>query len=252
MARAVLASQRAVSLAEKVKDADSVVAEAARRGMQVIVQAAVLKPPAEPWSTLREEAVEVRSALLALDQVQVSTDAPAVRLLRLAVFAALDQPQEVLAAAMRYLANAEPPKDAAPLSARDLDAVRLLAADAAVALGKRDEAERLLGERDPSLAEEPAALDVVEKLGLSLSDLNDDVAVRKAAPMLDRVLRATAATDPRYRARLVAWARVAARLGPEDRARAVALLDSKAEFFAAADCPANLRAEFDRLRAKPQ
>lgn len=252
MARHVLSSQRAVALAEKVKDTDSVVAEGARRAMLVIVQSALLKPAVEPWSTLREEAVEVRSALLALDQLQVPTDAPAMRLLRLAVFAALGQPQEVFGAASRYLAATDPPKDAEPLSPRDKDAVRLLAAEAAVALGKREDGKRLLEERDRALDQDPATLDVVEKLGQSFLDLNDEPSLRQAAPLLDRVLQATPATDPRHRPRVLAWARAATRIGPEERARAVALLESKASLFTAADCPAEQRAEFERLRAKPQ
>lgn len=253
MVRHVLSSQRAATLADKVKDPDPVVAEGARRAVLVIVQAALLKPATEPWSTLREEAVEVRSALLALDQLQVSTDAPAMRLLRLGVFAALGQPQEVFGAASRYLAPTDVPnKDAEPLSPRDKDAVRLFAAEAAVALGKREDGKRLLEERDRALDQDPATLDVVEKLGQSFLDLNDEPSLRQAAPLLNRVLQATPATDARYRARLLAWARAAVRLGTDERTQAAALLQSKADLFAAADCPAEQRAEFDRLRAKPQ
>ena len=252
MARHVLSSQRAATLAEKVKDPDAVAAEGARRAMLVIVQAALLKPATEPWSTQREEAVEVRSALLALDQLQVSTDAPAMRLLRLSVFAALGQPQEVFGAASRYLAATDAAKDAEPLSPRDKDAVRLFAAEAAVGLGKREDGKRLLEERDRALDQDPATLEVVEKLGQSFLDLNDEPSLRQAAPLLDRVLQATPANDARYRARLLAWARAAVRLGADERARAVALLDGKAGLFAAADCPPEQRAEFERLRAKPQ
>ena len=86
------------------------------------------------------------------------------------------------------------------------------------------------------------------------ASLGASVAARylMAAPLLDRVLQATPATDARYRARLLAWARAAVRLGADERARAVALLDGKAGLFAAADCPPEQRAEFERLRAKPQ
>ncbi len=247
--RLVLQSHAAVDLAKDVGSSDAGLAERARMAMHVLVETALFKPAREGWTStedLLREARDVRAALGALDTVEESSrlDKPQHRLLRLEVELATGKFQEAAQRASGWLANGNGGGGPSAMSAEQKDRMRVLAAEAQLALGKPEVAVRVLDERTTEVAADPSVLELQARIARALVVADPAAAVQ----LFDRTLRATAPEDVAFRARLVEW--MAARLRHDPKARAATLQEAErhAGLFAAADCPAELREAFDQLR----
>lgn len=241
--RLVLQTHKANELARAVGSTDAAAAERARSAMRYLIGAAALLPERTEWSTeqRREEARHVRTAFGALDTVDIAQrlDAPSHRVLRLAVDLAVSKHQEVVQRAGGWL------KDPEPADAAYRDRLRLLAAEAQLALKKPKEAMDLIEARSSEAAAEPEALDLSSRIARALVDAD----AQRAAAVFERTMRATSAEDPLFRVRLLDWMRASLR-NPKSRAVVLAEAEKHAALFASADCPAKLRTEFEQLRVQ--
>lgn len=246
--RHVLESQHASALSSEVASGDQSKADRARQAMWLLLRTAALRPATESWSApeAKQEATDVRAAFAALDGVNVELDAPALRILRLQVLAALGAHADVVAFGTRWLAGDDKPKGGVGLSPEQKDTVRLWMAEARLFQGQLDKAEALLRERDPVRSGEAPTLLVVDRLARAHLDAG---APDKALPWLDQVLKATGESDPRFRARLLAWAQTYVHVNPGSRQDVIAQLERSVTLFRSADCPPDLKEAFDRLRA---
>lgn len=252
--RLILQNQAAVDLAKDVTNADGGTAERARRALRLIIETAVLKPPREAWTSaesLQREARDVRTAFAALDALEPAQrlDQPAHRLLRLDVELAGGKYQEVVQRATAWLTGgagngnggAEPPAG----SADWLDRVRLLAAEAQLALSRPDAALKLLEERNTDAAADPAALDLLSRIATALAASTPP----RAVELFERAMRATAPEDPAFRRRLLDWLQQRLRVDPDSRVAVARDADRHAALFEAPDCPPELRELFEQMRA---
>jgi hypothetical protein len=246
--RLILQSHGAVDLAADVARADTVLAERARQAMRLILETATLKPAREAWSSseeLLQEARDVRTAFGALDAVDEAQrlDRPVHRLLRLDVDLAVGKPQDVVQRGTAWLGNGNGRSTMTPAERARLQA---LVAEAQLQLGRPAEARRLLEERGDEAPVDAALLDLEARVARALvpTDLAGAVA------MLDRVLRRSGPEDPAFRARLVEWMQLRLRLDPESRDETLRAAEPHASLFAAADCPAELRREWEQLWAR--
>ncbi|HLQ36855.1 MAG TPA: hypothetical protein VK348_03575 [Planctomycetota bacterium] len=250
--RLVLESQQAVRLAKDVKSSDGTLADCARRAMHLLLDTAGLKPQKESWAELRDEANEVSSAFLALEEAGEVIDEPKLWLLRLAALNGLGQSQAgFYQKAANFAAKLMTDNGQLSWAPAEKDSSRLLAAEAELGLGHLDQAGQLLSGCDPPRLAADAALLLQERLGKSLLD-GSDSDVRKALSWLEQVLQKTAADDPRFRARLLLTARARVKADPKQRSQVLSLLDEKAALFDAPECPADVHEQFARLRGQLQ
>lgn len=252
--RLVLKGHGAAELAKSVDSTESGVANSARLAMRYIIRTALLKPRKEAWTSseeLQREAFEVRVAFGALDSLDAEQrlDEPAHRLLRLEVDLALGRHQDVVQRATAWLGNGATNGGVdgrrTPLAPADRDGIRVLTAEAQLALGKADAAARLLTELQPDAMKDPAVLDVRSRVGRALF-ATDPVG---ALAVLAETWKATSPDDPQFRVRLLDWMGYRLRHEPKaqpDVAREVAEF---APLFARPDCPADQRDQFESLRA---
>ena len=244
--RLVLQSHGAVDLAKEVASSDESLATGARQAMQLLIETALLKPPREPWTGSEEllrEAREVRTAFGALDsQTETWKDSAAIRLLRLEVDLAAGKPQEVVLRATQWLAATGPA--AAGLTDADRARMRVLAAEAQLALGRPDAARRLLDEPGRGTEVDPALLDLQSRIGRAL--VATDLA--GAVGLFERVLDATAVEDPAFRSRLLDWMQNSLRLRPDSRPAVLQRANLHATLFAAPECPTEQRDAFEQMR----
>ncbi|MCK5941661.1 MAG: hypothetical protein KAI24_06815, partial [Planctomycetes bacterium] len=242
--RLVLETHSAHELAKDVSNADAAVADRARRAMRCVIGAAAMLPVRTRWGStdqLKQEARHVRTAFGALDTVDVAQrlDEPKHRMLRLAVDLAAGKHQEVVQRAMGWL-NQPQPADAAYR-----DRLRLLAAEAQLALNKPLEALTLLEARSSEAAAEPEALALSSRIAQALVESNVD----RAIAVFERTMRATSTEDPLFRPRLVDWMRARLR-DTASKAEVLAEANRHVALFEASDCPPKLRAEFEQLRSQ--
>tara|TARA_R110002096_G_C14502244_1_gene715456 strand:- start:135 stop:1190 length:1056 start_codon:yes stop_codon:yes gene_type:complete len=252
--RLVLRSHDAITLAKDVKSADKAVADRSCTAMRYLIEAAVLKPATEAWTSsedLLAEARDVRSAFEALDTVEVARrlDKPAHRLVRLQVALVAQDYQKVVDRAAAWL-NAEAQKPTG-LNAATLDRLRLLAAEAQLALGKPRLALGMLDARSPAAATKPDALLLGSRIATALAAADPvvEVDIASAVAIFKRTLAATSPEDPLFRVRLLDWMRTSIRHKPASRAETLAEGNKHAALFAAPDCPEALRTAFEQLRS---
>ncbi len=249
--RHVLQSQHAARLAPDVASTDAGLAQRARLAMHFLIQAALHKPPKDSWTSpdLKAEASDVRSALVALDGIDADLDAAPIRLMRLEILTALGAPQEVLQWGGRWLAADFRPKNGQALSPEQRDQVRLQVADAHIALQQFDKAGAMLEQVDPSRQGDAFALTAAERLGKALLDGGNAGA---ALPWLQKALDGSTDKDARCRSRVLLVAQARLQAEPAGRADVLTWLETKAPLFEAADCPADQRDAFTRLRGQGQ
>ncbi|MBZ0153048.1 MAG: hypothetical protein K8J09_16115 [Planctomycetes bacterium] len=248
--RNVLKSHAAIELAKEVGSGDASVADRARQAMYVLIETATLKAPRTGWNDsedLQNEARDVRAAFGALDKLEepLRLDKPVHRLLRLELDLAAGKYPEVVVRANTWLSA---PVGSAPagevrMTAEERQRMQLLAAEAHLASGKPDQALRLIEEANPDLT--PAVLELDSRVARALAEVD----LPRAVTLFDKVWRATLVEDAAFRQRLVDW--MQARLRQESEARDVVVRESDkyVDLFAASDCPPDLRASFERLRA---
>jgi hypothetical protein len=247
--RLVLQSHGAADLARFVGSDDAGQAGPARQAMGLLIRTALLKPAKEAWTStpeLLQEARDVRVAFGALDTVeeQHRLDDPVHRLLRLEVELASGKFPEVVQRATLWLANGAPSPGRAPLSASDLDRVRVLAAEAQLASAKPDAAARLLSELGTQPPTDPAVLDLQSRIARSWFATDKDAALTLFAA----TWKATPHEDPAFRSRLIEWMQHHARRNPAARQELVQASEPFTNLFEAGDCPAEQRAAFQQLR----
>lgn len=253
--RLILQNHAAADLAKEVKAADPNASRRAKKAMQLLIETALLKPAREPWTAsedLLREARDVRAAFGAIETVDDSglKDGPALRLLRLEVDLATGKFQDVVQRATALLTGAAATNGGASSSRlvmlpEDEAHVRVLAAEAQLALGRPEQARKLIEEVGGVVATEAASLDLLGRIGRGL--LPTDAA--GAVLLFDRLLKATPPEDVAFRARLVDWLQAKLLAEPESRAAVLKRAEQHASLFQAADCPPDLRQAFDQLRA---
>jgi hypothetical protein len=245
----VLASQNAIDLAKNVGSPDAGLAERARQAMAVIIKTAAAKPPKESWTStdeLKREASDVRAAFASLDAVdqQSRLDEPPYRLLRVEVELATGKFQDAAQHATACLANGNGGGVGAAMSPAQKDRLRVLAAEAQLALGKPEVGQRLLSERTTEVAADPQVLDLQMRIARALFATDPSAAVQ----VFERTWRATTPEDPEFRRRLVEWMQAQIRHDPNKKQATLQEGDRHAGLFAAPDCPAELRDAFEQLR----
>jgi hypothetical protein len=249
--RLVLQSHGAADLAKLVGSDDAGQAGPARLAMALLIKTALLKPPKEGWTSspeLLSEARDVRVAFGALDTVEESQrlDEPAHRVLRLEVELACGKYPEVAQRASLWLANGAATVGRAPFSAAEIDRVRVLAAEAHLAMSKPDAAARVLNDLTTQPPSDPTVLDLQSRVARALVPTDKPGALALFAS----TCKATPTTDPAFRGRLLEWMQTHARVLPAARQE---LLDTSEPFvalFAAGDCPGDQRATFQQLRGE--
>jgi hypothetical protein len=247
----VLASQGAIDLAKNVSSPDAGLAERARQAMAVIIKTAAAKPARESWTStdeLKREASDVRAAFASLDAVdqQSRLDEPQYRLLRVEVELATGKFQDAAQHAMAWLGNGNGNGGGtgAAMTAVQKDRLRVLAAEAQLALGKPEAGQRLLSERTSEVAADAPVLDLQMRIARALFATDPSAAVQ----VFERTYRATSPEDPAFRGRLVEWGQAQIRHDPNKKQAILLECERHAALFAAADCPAELRDAFEQLR----
>lgn len=248
--RLILQSHAAADLARDIQNPDGVLARRAREAMELLVATALLKPAREPWTGSEEllrEARDVRTAFTALDRLEgARLVEPAHLLLRLEVDLAAGRHQEVVQRAVAWLADGGSGGAAQPaLLPDDRDRVRLLAAEAQLALGRAELARKLVEERAAQPSSDPASLDLETRIARAL--VATDLA--GAVELFGRVMRATLPDDPALRSRLLDWMQHRVRLDPTLRADTLRAAAPHAALFRAADCPPDQREAWDQLHS---
>lgn len=249
--RFVLEQQHAITLADDLNSPDKARADAARQALMLILRTAQLKDAAKTWGELKDEASDVRSAFQALETAKVDLDAPELRLLRLEMLVGsgvnvTNAWTDAIRYADTYLADTDA-KVARPLSAAQKDRVRLLAGEAHLALGHKDQAAELLKKCDPTRLAAPEAINLLDRLGKAFAEGTADSDAAKAFDWQERALRLTNRDDKAYRTRLLTWAQTALRI-PQGRELVQNRLIEEEPLFRANDCPPELRIQFDKLR----
>lgn len=247
----VLASQGAIDLAKNVSSPDAGLAERARQAMAVIIKTAAAKPAKESWTSteeLKREASDVRAAFASLDAVdqQSRLDEPPYRLLRVEVELATGKFQDAAQHATAWLGNGNGNGGGtgAAMSPLQKDRLRVLAAEAQLALGKADAAQRLLSERTSEVAADPQVLDLQMRIARALFTTDPSAAVQ----VFERTMRATSPEDPAFRGRLVEWMQAQIRHDPGKKQATLMEGERHAALFSAPDCPSELRDAFELLR----
>jgi len=239
--RVVLGSHDAIGLAKAVANADKALADRACQAMRYLIEAAVLKPADQAWNRsddLKNEARDVRAAFEALDKAAAAQrlDQPKHRLVRLAVDLNAGKHTEVVARANNWL-------KANGTAAAYTDQVRLLAAEAQLALKKPLEALKLLNARSTAAATSATVLDLSSRIAHALVAQKQ---LKPAVALFEKAMRATAPKDPQFRRRLLDWMTNAIQLDPKQR-DAVLAEGQKHKALFGSDCPAPLRTEFEKL-----
>lgn len=247
--RLILQSHGAIELAKEVGNADGAIRERAVKATQVVINAALLKPAKEPWTStdeLQKEARDVRTAFGALDPLDESLklDRPEHRVLRLEVELAGGKLQEVAQRAQAWLSAGNGNGGRTGFTPAQTTVVRMLAAEAMLGLSKPDAAAKLLAERDPEPASPPGLLELQARIARALAPTNLEAAVQ----LFSKNLRATAGEDPLFRARLLEWAQAQIRLDGTTKEATVAELERHVALFEARDCPQEQRDAFLNLR----
>jgi hypothetical protein len=250
--RLVLQSHAAIDLAKDVGSADAGAAERARQAMRAIIETAALKQARESWTSteeLQREARDVRTAFGALDPLDEAQrlERPVHRLLRLEVDLATGRFQEVVARAQAWLglgggSNGGSAKE--PFSDEQKARVRMLAAEAQLALSKPEAALALLDERGLVASGDSAAIDLTVRIARALSQSD----LRRATDLFERALAVTAPEDPAFRGRLLDWMQHQLRLDPASRPMVLERAAPHTAAFQNADCPAEQREAFEALR----
>ncbi|HEX6811851.1 MAG TPA: hypothetical protein VF384_09540 [Planctomycetota bacterium] len=249
----VLASHSAIELAKDVGSPDAGLAERARQAMAVIIKTAALKAPRDSWTStdeLKREAIDVRAAFASLDAVDQANrlDEPPYRLLRVEVELATGKFQDAAQHAMAWLGNGNGNGNGGgpgtAMTAVQRDRMRLLAAEAQLALGKPDVGQRVLNERTSDVAADPSVLDLQSRLARALFATDPGAAVQG----FERTLRATPPEDAAFRARLVEWMQARIRHDPSAKQATLREGERHAALFTAPDCPQELRDAFEQLR----
>jgi hypothetical protein len=242
--RLVLRSQAAAELAKDVRAADEALAKPAALAMKLLILTALLKPMRESFASseeLQQEARDVRIAFGALDGVVLDDfpDNGDKRVLRLEVELVGQKHQDVVQRAQGWLASA------GMLDDEQRARVRWLAAEAQLALGRADAAKKLLDDRGAERDGDFGFADLLSRVGRALEAADPGGSVA----LFDRALAATAPDDAALRSRVMEWLRTALRQQPAARAEVLTRAETFAPLFSAADCPPDLREQFQQLRA---
>ncbi len=257
--RLVLKGHAAVDLARSVAAPDAATAEASRLAMQFLIKAAAMKSPKESWTSteeLQREAQEVRMAFAALDNVDEKDrlDESTHRLLRLEIDLALGKHQDVVQRATAWLGsaasaapgpgpNGKPEARRVPLTTAERDRMRMLAAEAHLALGKPDVAARLVAELRAEMAKDSAVLDIQSRIARAWFATDPAAAVA----LLATTWKATPPEDPQFRQRLLDWMTYRIRYEPASRDLTLREAEPHRDLFSRQDCPAELRDAFTQL-----
>ncbi len=247
--RLILQNHAAVDLAKDVAASEPGVARRAREAMRFLLETAAMKSPREAWSSseeLQRELRDVRTAFLAFDAVEEAQrpDSAALRVLRLESDLVAGKPQDVVQRATAWLENSNGGR--VTFGVDDKNRIRTLAAEAQLQLGRGDAARKLLEERTGEPESDAAELDLEARVARAIAGTE----LANAVEWLGRVVRRTPNDDATFRARLVEWMQLRLRLDPAARDTALRELEQHAPLFQAADCPADVRAAFEQLRAQ--
>ncbi|MBL9079878.1 MAG: hypothetical protein JNL08_20435 [Planctomycetes bacterium] len=245
-ARLVLQNHGAADLARHVNGSDASLAEVSRMAMQLIIQTARLKPAKESWTSseaLQQEARDVRIAFGALDGVDEAQrlDESSHRLLRLEVELAGGKFAEAAQRASVWLANGS---GRTPMSVAERDRMRVLAAEAQLALNKPDAAAKWISELSVQPPTDPSVLDLQSRIARVW------FATDKAAALglFLAIWKATPPEDLAFRPRLLEWMQHVKKVNPDAQGDLVAQSEPYVGLFSAGDCPAELRTQFQQLR----
>ena len=253
--RLIMQNHAAADLAKDVDSADAAVNRRARLAMQFLIDTAMLKPAREGWTTsedLVREVRDVRAAFGAIDgsEEMQAKDSAALRILRLEVDLASGKYQDVVQRATTWLGNGSGATNGANgaravLLPEDLARIRVLAAEAQLALGRPEPARRLVEEALVAADPDATTVDLMSRIGRALA-ATDSVA---ALTLFDRVIKATSTEDVTFRARLLDQLQTRLRVEPDASAEIRQRAETYAPLFAAPECPAELRDAFANLRA---
>ncbi|MCR9247058.1 MAG: HEAT repeat domain-containing protein [bacterium] len=244
----------AVELAGGIQSGDAAVQARARWAMQLLIDAAMLKPADQWWGStpeLKAEANGVWVAFGALADASVPEterrDRAGHRLLLLEVELVGGHYKRVVERATNWLASADQ-EGGVRFTSEQQDAVRLLTAEALLQTGKPAEAAIQLAARDQSRALPPRAIAVVHSIAKALVKTD----ARTAQQLFDRARKATAKEDPVFRERLLDWATTTLNLDKANAPTVLAELRQHEALFRTNDCPADLRTRFEALRGKTE
>jgi hypothetical protein len=225
-------------------------AQLAQRVLRLVIETALLKNGREAWSSspdLIREARDVRVAFGALDGIDgaLPKDSAQQRLLRLEVDLVAGRPLDVVQRATAWLQGDTSGAGRVPMSEAETSRMRLLMAEANLAAGRPEAANRCLADLPVDAALDAGRLDLEARLARALAPTD----LAAAVALFDRVLRATPPDDVSLRARLLDWMQHQLRLAPESRAQVMERGERYAALFTQADCPLDLRETFEQLRS---
>ncbi len=253
--RLILQSHAAVDFAKDVLSTEPGLGDRARQAMHVLIETAVCKPARESWASseeLQREARDVRTAFGALDALDdaLRLDTPNRRLLRLEVDLVGGKAQDVVQRATTWLVAPSPSTGAngparVVMAVEDLDRMRLLVAEAHLQLERPAEARRLLQERSKDAVADAAVNDLEVRIAKALAPTD----LTGAVELFERALRRTATDDAAFRGRFLEWMQAKLRVDPSLREQTLLEATRHAALFASPECPAELREQFEQLRA---
>jgi hypothetical protein len=234
-ARNVIERQKPLRLADRTGN-DKTSAEVQRLALECVVKTALLKPRDEPWTA--REAEDVLGALQQLENQNGGAHPISWASLRIEVLGAAARWDEVLQRGEQELA-------AGKLEPADRERVRVAMLRAFLAKNLVDDAKRLL--EAGVAAGEPARLaQLREEVGMALLRLDRP---KEALVALVEAQQATAESDPAFPRRLLRRLDVEAKAEPDSRASVLQRLLEREPLFTAADVPAEVRAEFEQVKA---
>ncbi|GAB4157795.1 MAG: hypothetical protein Fur0037_25580 [Planctomycetota bacterium] len=251
--RGILEQQHAIDIAADLEQKDPKRARAARSALRLILDTALQKPPEAPWGDLKQEVADVRGAFEALSAVKEPLDDPDLCILRLEILDASGSMVPNAWTQATQLADqwlgANGGSEAAPkLDAAAKDRIRILAALVHLRFSDHsDAASRLLGAVDPIRLKDPLPMSLMDRLAKAYAESTREGDAPKELEWRERVLKLTGKDDKLYRVRLLAWARSAIGVHPDEKESVRARLLQDAALFAAADCPPDQRAQFESL-----
>lgn len=228
--------------------ADATGLEIYRSAQRMVIRAAALKPPGEPWSALTDEARDVVRAFAVLDQPGANgagATEPAVPgdlALRLEVLNATGQYQRAVDLARAHLQQGRAADDG--LRGR----IARHAAEALRQLKQPLEAWKLL-ESVPAAAGENGGPRLREELARDLVQAGNPA---DALPLIEPLLQQTQRADPAYASRLLLWAEAVHAAKPERTAEVLDQLHAERGRFVGEQVVAELRDRYQALLKKLQ
>ncbi|MBL8755598.1 MAG: hypothetical protein JNK15_20035, partial [Planctomycetes bacterium] len=245
--RLILQNHAAIEMAQFVASPDPGASRRSRDALRWLLETAAMKSPRESWTAteeLQREARDVRTAFGAFDALEESArpDSAGLRLLRLEVDLLAGKHQDVVLRATNWLGSGG---GRVAWNDDERNRARELAASAHLQLGRAESARKLLDERTGELPSDAGSLDLEARVGKALAATD----LPGAVDMSSKVLRRTPVEDAAFRQRLVEWMELKLRHEPASRGDVLREAEKHAALFSAPECSAELRQQFEQLRA---